>query len=88
MESEVTDEYKNVNYPLCPKDFLDKCEWEGGNLYEGFEYGLTPQDLDDSNEDFKKIISEAYDLFRIFHLRFEELNRKAESLINWGDDGD
>ncbi len=36
------------------KEFLQKCTWEGGSLWEGFEYGLTPDDLDDSDKNLEK----------------------------------
>lgn len=56
---------------MTPKQFLEKCECEGGGIHNGFEYGLTPLDLDDSHEEFKEAVKEAYNLFtgKLFRLQ-------------------
>jgi hypothetical protein len=39
-----------------PQEFLDKCAWEGGGIIEGLIYGLTADDLDDSDPVFKSLV--------------------------------
>jgi hypothetical protein len=41
---------------MTPKEFVRKCEWEGGGLFEGFSYGLDSEDIDDSDPKFVKLV--------------------------------
>lgn len=43
-------------------EFCSKCEWEG-SLWEGFEWGLSHEDLDDSDPEFREYIRKMYHIF-------------------------
>jgi hypothetical protein len=51
---------------MTPREFMDKCVWEGGDLISGFEYGLGPVDLDNSDPEFKKLIVTCYEKWTDF----------------------
>lgn len=55
-----------VKETMNPRNFFTKCEWEGGGLFEGFDYGLTPDDLDNSDPELKELVQRAYVNFRHF----------------------
>lgn len=44
---------------MTPKEFVDKCEWEGGGIGAGFEYGIDHGALDDSDPEFKELVKMA-----------------------------
>lgn len=60
---------------MTPKEFIRKCEWEGGALYEGFQYGLRLRDLDDSDPKFNKLVEE----FEKHWIRTEKANEEMLS---------
>lgn len=51
---------------FTPCEFAWKCEWEGGGLTAGFEYGLMPDDLDDSDLEFNRLVNAAYEKYVIY----------------------
>lgn len=58
---------------MTPKEFMEKCAYEGGNLEVGFDYGLRASDLDDSDKVFKDMVESA----EVFYLDF---GREAEKV--------
>lgn len=39
--------------------FMAKCEWEGGGLSSGFEYGLSATDISSDYPEFKAMVQKA-----------------------------
>lgn len=44
---------------MTKREFMDRCEWEGGGLSAGFEYGIGASYLDDGDPEFKAMVAEA-----------------------------
>lgn len=66
---------------MSPKEFLEKCECEGGGIHNGFDYGLTPSDLDDTHKEFKDAIQQAYKLF----CQYDAAINRAEEILSFED---
>ncbi len=59
---------------MTPKEFMQKCAWEGGCLLSGFQYGLRASDLDDSDPTFKGLVEDA----EAFYNNYERIVHKIE----------
>ena len=68
---------------MTPHEFLDKCQWEGGRLFIGFEYGLRAKDLDDSNPEFKALIQKYEDHYLEFKSVQDEIEQEAIEAIEY-----
>ncbi len=70
---------------MTPKEFMDKCEWEGGGLLEGFEYGLTEEYLDNSIPEFKRCVKDMSNLYIDFYKKFRILEMKSRDFFDYED---
>ena len=66
---------------MTPQEFWDKCEHEGGGLFEGFEYGLRRGDLDESNPYFNDLILLYQNAYDDFKCREEEIMDEIDKYI-------
>ena len=64
---------------MTPKEWLDKCDYEGGDILGGLQYGLTAENLDDSVPEFNKIIDQMHKLY----VQLEDLSDEALEIAGY-----
>lgn len=63
---------------MTPQEWLDKAAWEGG-LFEAFDYGLHPSEMDDGDPEFKDLLIVAHNLSRAYREAEVEVLYYAEN---------
>jgi hypothetical protein len=61
---------------MSKREFVEKCEWEGGGLVSGFEYGIGANYLDDKDPIFKEMVGNAENHWKLFIKAFREIENK------------
>lgn len=66
-----------------PLEFMNKCQWEGGSVKDGIEYGLDENHLDDSIPEFKELIKKYAEAWKEFLSKTEEIQDKCCELTEY-----
>lgn len=68
---------------MSPVRFLEKCEYQGGSLFHGYEYGLRSKDVDNSNPEFKKELEKFDIAYNDFSVAHEATEKKLQKLAKY-----
>lgn len=72
---------------MTKAEFGSKCEREGG-WAAGFEYGLSEENLNDDDPQFKKLIKEAREAYDKFFSIISHIENEYGFLEEWESDDD